>query len=87
MRGPSLPGPALGAHSLWLPQHLDPDLAPHGTDSPTAALDREGSVTPRPSSGLVQASFWASRSGNFFIGSAEDSSYSVCVLMTTCAKR
>lgn len=65
---------------------ISPALTPHGTDR-WAPWAQEGWVTLRPSSGWLQASFWASRSGNFFGWSGGDSWYSVCVLITTCGKR
>lgn len=54
---------------------------------PAAQVGGREAVTLRPSSGWLQASFWASRSGNFFGWSREDSWYSVCVLMTTWEER
>lgn len=71
---------SLGAHGLC---HLSPysALTPRGADGGGPGPGE--SVTLRPSSGWLQVSFWASRSGNFFGWSGEDSWYSVCVLMTT----
>lgn len=83
--GPSPPGSEHGLPCLSCLLPIFPAPNPLGSIPGQSGTGR--GVTLRPSSGWLQASFWASRSGNFFGWSGEDSWYSVCVLITTCRKR